>query len=151
MAGVPHFRIHDLRSNYAARSSAGGVADESVTQLMRQGGAKAFKKAFSDEARGANQAQPEGKRSGEFWRRRSRVKGFWHSFGTVGAPNWRAAGVASRLLSDELWSHPPGLNRRPADYESAALATELGWLRMGRYARSAVENGLPADSSAMMT
>src|SRR6516162_4741417 len=26
------------------------------------------------------------------------------------------------------WSHPPGLNRRPADYESAALPTELGWL-----------------------
>ena len=25
------------------------------------------------------------------------------------------------------WSHPPGLNRRPADYESAALPTELGW------------------------
>ena len=27
----------------------------------------------------------------------------------------------------ELWSHPPGLNRRPADYESAALPAELGW------------------------
>ena len=25
------------------------------------------------------------------------------------------------------WSHPPGLNRRPADYESAALPAELGW------------------------
>src|SRR5689334_2241836 len=27
-----------------------------------------------------------------------------------------------------FWSHPPGSNRRPADYESAALPTELGWL-----------------------
>ena len=27
----------------------------------------------------------------------------------------------------KIWSHPPGLNRRPADYESAALPTELGW------------------------
>jgi hypothetical protein len=26
-----------------------------------------------------------------------------------------------------FWSHPPGSNRRPADYESAALPTELGW------------------------
>ena len=26
-----------------------------------------------------------------------------------------------------IWSHPPGSNRRPADYESAALPTELGW------------------------
>jgi hypothetical protein len=25
------------------------------------------------------------------------------------------------------WSHPPGSNRRPADYESAALPAELGW------------------------
>jgi hypothetical protein len=28
------------------------------------------------------------------------------------------------------WSHPPGSNRRPADYESAALPTELGWLEL---------------------
>src|SRR5262249_7330044 len=27
----------------------------------------------------------------------------------------------------KIWSHPPGLNRRPADYESAALPAELGW------------------------
>ena len=36
-----------------------------------------------------------------------------------------------RLTSFVLWSHPPGLNRRPADYESAALPTELGWLFLG--------------------
>ena len=29
------------------------------------------------------------------------------------------------------WSHPPGSNRRPADYESAALPTELGWPEVG--------------------
>jgi hypothetical protein len=29
------------------------------------------------------------------------------------------------------WSHPPGSNRRPADYESAALPTELGWPACG--------------------
>ena len=26
------------------------------------------------------------------------------------------------------WSHPPGSNRRPTDYESVALPAELGWL-----------------------
>src|SRR5580658_4407320 len=31
-------------------------------------------------------------------------------------------------MYDLDWSHPPGSNRRPADYESAALPTELGWL-----------------------
>lgn len=34
--------------------------------------------------------------------------------------------IAGKLLIS--WSHPPGLNRRPADYESAALPAELGWL-----------------------
>lgn len=29
-----------------------------------------------------------------------------------------------------LWSHPSDLNRRPFDYESNALPTELGWLMM---------------------
>ena len=36
-AGVPDFRIYDLRSTYATRLSAGGVADEWVTQMLRQG------------------------------------------------------------------------------------------------------------------
>jgi integrase len=43
-AGVPYFRIYDLRSTYATRLSDGGVADEWVTQLLRQGDAKVFKK-----------------------------------------------------------------------------------------------------------
>ena len=37
---------------------------------------------------------------------------------------------ARKLL--KIWSHPPGSNRRPADYESAALPTELGWPEAGR-------------------
>jgi integrase len=39
-ARVRYFRIYDLRSTYAIRLSAGGVADEWVTQLLRQGDAK---------------------------------------------------------------------------------------------------------------
>ncbi len=38
------FRIYDLRSPYETRLSAGRVADEWVTQLLRQGDAKVFKK-----------------------------------------------------------------------------------------------------------
>ena len=41
--GVPYFRIYDLRSTYAIRLSAGGAADEWVTQLLRQSDAKVFK------------------------------------------------------------------------------------------------------------
>jgi hypothetical protein len=43
-AKVPYFRIYDRRSTRATRLSAGGVADEWVTQLLRQGDAKVFKK-----------------------------------------------------------------------------------------------------------
>ncbi len=43
-AKMPYFRVYDRRSTYATRLSAGGVADEWVTQLLRQGDAKAFKK-----------------------------------------------------------------------------------------------------------
>src|ERR1019366_3029265 len=43
-AGVPYFRLYDLRSTYATRLSAGGVADEWVTQLLRQSDAQVFKK-----------------------------------------------------------------------------------------------------------
>jgi integrase len=43
-AKVPYFRIYDLRSTYATRLSAGGVADEWVTQLLPQGDAKVSKK-----------------------------------------------------------------------------------------------------------
>ena len=43
-AKVAYFRIYDLRSTYATRLSAGGVADEWVTQMLRQGDAQVFKK-----------------------------------------------------------------------------------------------------------
>jgi integrase len=43
-AKVPYFRIYDLRSTYATRLSAGGVADEWVIQLLRQGDAQVFKR-----------------------------------------------------------------------------------------------------------
>jgi hypothetical protein len=36
--------VCDLRSTYATRLSAGGVADEWVTQMLRQGDAQVFKK-----------------------------------------------------------------------------------------------------------
>lgn len=37
-------KLYDLRSTYATRLSAGGVPDEWVTQLLRQGDANLFKK-----------------------------------------------------------------------------------------------------------
>ncbi|MFZ0641225.1 MAG: hypothetical protein WAM59_16155, partial [Candidatus Acidiferrales bacterium] len=43
-AKVTYFRIYDLRSTYATRLSAGGVADEWVTQLLRQGDSQVFKR-----------------------------------------------------------------------------------------------------------
>ena len=43
-AGIPYFRLYDLRSTYATRLSAGGAADEWVKQMLRRTDAKVFKK-----------------------------------------------------------------------------------------------------------
>ena len=43
-AGIPYFWLYDLRSTYATRLSAGGLADEWVMQLLRQGDSAVFKK-----------------------------------------------------------------------------------------------------------
>jgi len=42
--GITYFRRYDLRSTYATRLSAGGIADQWVTQLLRQGDSMVFKK-----------------------------------------------------------------------------------------------------------
>ncbi len=44
-AKVPDLRLYDLRSTSATRLSAGGVADEWVTQLLRQGNSQVFKRS----------------------------------------------------------------------------------------------------------
>lgn len=43
-ANTSYFRLYDLRSAYATRLSAGGVADEWVIQMLRQGDSQVFKK-----------------------------------------------------------------------------------------------------------
>jgi integrase len=63
-AKVPYFRIYDLRSTYATRLSAGGVADEWVTQLLRQGDSQVFKRYSQNETvneeRSSEKNQPPG-------------------------------------------------------------------------------------------
>jgi integrase len=61
-ANVPYFRIYDLRSTYAMRLSAGGVADEWVTQLLRQGDAQVFKKYSQMKLQMKREAQGQLKR-----------------------------------------------------------------------------------------
>src|ERR1035438_2859261 len=52
------------------------------------------------------------------------------------------------FILKNLWSHPPGLNRRPTDYESVALPAELGW-PSGQELKCGAR--LSAHSSAMIT
>lgn len=54
---IPYFRIYDLRSSYATRPIAGGVADEWVTQLLRQGDSQVFKKYSQMKLRMKREAQ----------------------------------------------------------------------------------------------
>jgi hypothetical protein len=65
-AKVHYFRIYDLRSTYATRLSAAGVADEWVTQLPAgrcQGLQEVFSDETADEARGSGKVEPDGKRT----------------------------------------------------------------------------------------
>src|ERR1035438_7930389 len=48
------------------------------------------------------------------------------------------------------WSHPPGSNRRPTDYESVALPAELGWPSGLRLKRSARFGTLLCDDNTMV-
>ena len=43
-AGVPYFPLYQVRHTFATRLSAGGVADHFVTQMLRQGDARVFKR-----------------------------------------------------------------------------------------------------------
>src|ERR1035438_695215 len=65
-----------------------------------------------------------------FWKRWRRF-GVGTKLGTIPKPQFPRERPKCPQFNDGewvRWSHPPGLNRRPADYESAALPTELGWL-----------------------
>jgi len=81
-AGVPYFRIYDLRSTYATRLSAGGVADEWVIQLLRQGDAKVFKKYSQMKLQMRRVALEKMNRQANEMPLDS-GNGIWHSFGTV--------------------------------------------------------------------
>jgi integrase len=80
-AKVPYFRIYDLRSTFATRLSAGGVADEWVTQLLRQGDAKVFKKYSQLKLQMKREALQKLNRTANegagVWDRRDE---FWYSF-----------------------------------------------------------------------
>jgi len=82
--GVPYFRIYDLRSTYATRLSAGGVADEWVTQLLRQGDAKVFKKYSQMKLQMKREALAK-------LNRRANESG--PSFGTVQGHSWPGFGT----------------------------------------------------------
>src|ERR1039458_6053040 len=74
---------------------------------------------------------------------------FWHSC----SPNGDGRDTersGSALFVRKLWSHPPGLNRRPTDYESVALPAELGWPSGLRLKRSARFGTLLCDDNTMV-
>jgi len=81
-ARIPHFRIYDLRSTYATRLSAGGVADEWVTQLLRQGGVKVFKKYSQMKLQMKREALRKAKSLGKRSRSSGPGRQFWDSSGS---------------------------------------------------------------------
>ena len=87
-AEIPYFRVYDLRSTYATRLSAGGVADEWVVQLLRQGNSDVFKKYSQVKLTMKREALEKLNRlANEMAVRTAQTApiGFWYSFGTVKA------------------------------------------------------------------
>src|SRR6267142_2086869 len=115
-AGIPYFRIYDLRSTYATRLSAGGVADEWVTQMLRQGDSQVFKRYSQMKLQMKREALEKINRQANempfgFWHSDGSVKSIWHSFGTVGGAcavpksPWRSSCVTHSAAT------PPALRR----------------------------------------
>jgi integrase len=111
-AKIPYFRIYDLRSTYATRLSAGGVADEWVTQLLRQGDAKVFKKYSQMKPQmkreALEKAEPDGKRGQpEFCHGATQLSGFvtvlsrLRGISPVWGMFWSFAKIGSGLESRE--------------------------------------------------
>jgi integrase len=125
-AGVRYFRIYDLRSTYATRLSAGGVADEWVTQLLRQGDAKVFEEVLADEAtdetRGTCEIEPPGERERfEFWHSTEPIRArFWHSRVIWNTKTMELSQITI-LESATIWSGRGDLNARPPAPKAGAL------------------------------
>jgi len=83
-AGIRYFRLYDLRSTYATRLSAEGVADEWVIQMLRQGDSQVFKK-YSQ-----MKLQWREKHSTKSIAGPTKGREFWHSRGST-------AGVLTQL------------------------------------------------------
>jgi len=84
----------DLRSTYATRLTAAGIADEWVTQLLRQGDAKVFKKYSQMKLQTKHEALAKLNRhaneSGTVLAQSNGSPGqVFGSFGTVEAREWR--------------------------------------------------------------
>jgi hypothetical protein len=133
-AKVPYFRIYDLRSTYATRLSGGGVADEGVTQLLRQGDAKVFKKysqmKLQMSARRCRSSIARPTSPLGFWDRRDDEPEFWDSSATIFArkakhANGRAEGNRSRIkdLQSRGVAQPVSASAFPAGYSSAMRLT----------------------------
>jgi len=103
-AKISYFRIYDLRSTYTTRLSAGGVADEWVTQMLRQGDAKVFKKYSQMKLQMKREALKKINRHANEERKGfgsvvSSRKRFWYSYNSV--LGWR--GDKSRMLGSKVF------------------------------------------------
>ena len=81
-----------LRRTFATRLSAGGVADNFVTQMLRQGDAQVFKRYSQAKLNMMREASKSSTgrlmSTGRILEHRSRISDLWNTFGTLDAKNW---------------------------------------------------------------
>jgi hypothetical protein len=86
------------------------LPDEWVTQLLRQGDAKVFKKVFpdetADEARGSGTVEPDGKRA-----ERERRPELWHSEGELMGFDTALTQFATKTQQNEGFRKGPRIRK----------------------------------------
>jgi hypothetical protein len=102
--GYSYFQLYDLRSTYATRLSAGGVADEWVTQMLRQTDSKVFKKYSQMKLQMKREALTKLDRSAN---ERRWGKGFW--YGNSGPKTFLGSEDAERTETANHWFWKAGM------------------------------------------
>jgi hypothetical protein len=117
--GLPKLRLYDLRHTHASLLIHEGVHPKKISERLGHSSLKLTMDTYGHLFEGSDRdsAEKMEKLFGE-----SKVPRVL----TMPARNRVADKNAAKKLI-LFWSHPPGSNRRPADYESAALPAELGW------------------------
>jgi len=124
-AGLAQCNLHFLRHTFASLLIQQGESLAYVKEQMGHSSIDVTVDTYGHLVPGGNRQAVDKLDDGSEIPDQFGVETKWKHFEPKVAPEEKAA----LQVIEKNWSHPPESNRRPTDYESVALPTELGWLR----------------------